>query len=181
VTMSDRIAVMNAGRAEQVAAPQDVYEEPDTVFVAEFLGVSNVMDAIARGPDGDACKVSVGDFELCAERGSVHATGQTKLVIRPERVRLEPAGTTGPNRIPAMLERWVYLGSAVQLTARLVNGVALQALIQNTGDEIPFDQGSPMTVHLPSGSLRVLSHQTDLSPMVLDEHSDAAQTGRLVS
>src|SRR6476646_10697644 len=49
LTMSDRIAVMNEGRVEQVAAPRDVYEEPSTTFVADFLGVSNLMSAEAHG------------------------------------------------------------------------------------------------------------------------------------
>ena len=160
VTMSDRIAVMNGGRVEQVAPPQEVYEEPSTMFVADFLGISNVMDARACGTEGSACLVELGDFKLTAERGAVRASGPTKLVIRPERVRLEPSGTTGPNRVPAMVERWVYLGNAVQIVVRLVNGVALQALIQNTGDEIAFTQGSPTTVHLPPQSLRVLAGES---------------------
>jgi ABC-type Fe3+/spermidine/putrescine transport system ATPase subunit len=51
--MSDRIAVMNEGRVEQVAPPKDVYEEPTTTFVADFLGVSNLMDATAHGRTAD--------------------------------------------------------------------------------------------------------------------------------
>jgi spermidine/putrescine transport system ATP-binding protein len=52
LTMSDRIAVMNAGLVEQAASPRSIYEEPTTVFVAEFLGVSNLLDAEAVGRDG---------------------------------------------------------------------------------------------------------------------------------
>ena len=61
LTMSDRIAVMNEGSVEQAGAPREVYEEPRTVFVADFLGVSNLLSADAVGPDGDACSVRVGD------------------------------------------------------------------------------------------------------------------------
>ena len=50
--MSDRIAVMNRGRVEQAASPQAIYEEPETVFVADFLGVSNLLAAEAVGQDG---------------------------------------------------------------------------------------------------------------------------------
>ena len=52
LTMSDRIAVMNKGRVEQAASPQAIYEEPETVFVADFLGVSNLLAAEAIGSDG---------------------------------------------------------------------------------------------------------------------------------
>ncbi len=157
VTMSDRIAVMNAGKVEQVAAPQEVYEEPATVFVADFLGVSNLMDATATGFDGRVCTLRLGEFELTAQCGGVHATGLTKVVIRPERVRLEEADARGPNRVPGMIERSVYLGNAVSLQVRLVHGTSLQALIQNTGEQIPFTPGAPVAVHLPASSLRVLA------------------------
>ncbi len=69
LTMSDRIAVMADGRVEQVAPPREVYEEPSTVFVADFLGVSNLMDAEAVGGANGCCRVSVGDFELDATQG----------------------------------------------------------------------------------------------------------------
>jgi spermidine/putrescine transport system ATP-binding protein len=158
LTMSDRIAVMSNGRVEQVAAPREVYEEPATTFVADFLGVSNMMDATAHGagPNG-GCRLSVGDFDLEANQGMTDATGPTKITIRPERVRLERQEASGPNRVPGMIERPVYLGNAVQLIVRLANGDTVQALVQNAGDEVPFRQGDPVKVHLPAEALRVLA------------------------
>ena len=70
LTMSDRIAVMNRGRVEQAASPKAIYEEPDTVFVADFLGVSNLLAATAVGQDGAACTVQVGDRTLRAQQGA---------------------------------------------------------------------------------------------------------------
>src|ERR687888_2483501 len=79
LTMSDRVAVMSNGRIEQVGAPNEVYEEPANAGVADFLGVSNLMQGrVERGG-----RVRVGDFELEAENGD--ASGSVKLVIRPER------------------------------------------------------------------------------------------------
>ena len=76
LTMSDRIAVMSRGRVEQVAAPKDVYEEPATIFVADFLGVSNLMDAVARGADSQGrCRIKLGDFEFAAGRGDKEMRG----------------------------------------------------------------------------------------------------------
>ncbi|HVO04644.1 MAG TPA: ABC transporter ATP-binding protein [Candidatus Cybelea sp.] len=158
LTMSDRIAVMSNGRIEQVAPPEEIYEAPATVFVADFLGVSNLMDAVASGADNvGRCKVKVGSFEFYAGRGSADISGSTKVTIRPERVRLEAKGTSGENRIPGVVQRWVYLGNAVQLIIGLATGAKIQALVQNTGEEIPYDEGSDVTVHLPATALRVLT------------------------
>jgi spermidine/putrescine transport system ATP-binding protein len=158
LTMSDRIAIMSNGHIEQVASPQEMYEAPATVFVADFLGISNLMEATALGKDAvGCCRVKVGDFELLAGRGEVPG-GQTKATIRPERVRLEPHdSSSGENRIPGMVERWVYLGNAVQVIVRLATGTPIQALIQNTGDDIPYTAGTPVQVHMPKSALRVLT------------------------
>lgn len=158
LTMSDRIAIMSNGHIEQVATPQEMYEAPATVFVADFLGVSNLMEATSLGLDARGhCRIKLGSFDLLAERGAAPG-GNTKATIRPERVRLEPHGSAaGENRIPGMVERWVYLGNAVQLIVRLATGVTIQALMQNSGDEIPYAAGTPVQVHLPPAALRILT------------------------
>jgi spermidine/putrescine transport system ATP-binding protein len=168
LTMSDRIAVMADGRIEQVAAPREVYEEPATVFVADFLGVSNLMDVEAIGHSAGACRLRVGDFELEAARGDIETQGQTKVTIRPERVRLSGHDEAGPNTIPGMVERLVYLGNAVQVIVRLAVGVTIQALVQNVGEEIPWAQGTPVRAHLPADALRVLE-DTGVALAPLDE------------
>jgi spermidine/putrescine transport system ATP-binding protein len=157
LTMSDRLAVMNGGRVEQIGAPQDVYEDPETLFVADFLGVSNLMDATGRGSVDGRCRVRIGRFELDAGGGPSDVVGPAKLVIRPERVELEPhEADSGPNRLPGMVERVVYVGSAVQVLVRVATGETLQALVTNTGKELPFEQGTPVQLHLPVDALRVL-------------------------
>ncbi len=75
LTMSDRLAVMRHGRIQQIGAPAEVYQEPRTAWVADFLGVSNLMDAVAMGRSGGTCRVRVGDFELRAGSGDLDATG----------------------------------------------------------------------------------------------------------
>ena len=158
LSMSDRVAVMNAGRIEQIGTPADVYEDPATVFVADFLGVSNLMDAtaIARAPG--ECTVQVGDFSLRARSGDVDAAGAVKIVARPERVVLLPHGCTeqAENCLPGMVERTVYVGASLQVIIRLATGAALQASVANTGHTIEQEQGTPVQVHVPPEALRVL-------------------------
>jgi spermidine/putrescine transport system ATP-binding protein len=157
LTMSDRLAVMSNGRVEQIGPPEEVYEEPSTAYVADFLGVSNLMDATAHGTTAGGCRVHLGEFELVAGKGEPDAVGDVKLSIRPERVELQAVGTTGQNAIPGMVERIVYVGSAMQVIVNLAPGERIQVLVQNEGDDLPFRQGTAVTAHLPSDALRVLA------------------------
>jgi spermidine/putrescine transport system ATP-binding protein len=131
------------------------------------------MDATAHGGDlSGRCRIRIGDFTVAAGRGESQIRGPTKITVRPERVRLEPHGTAGENRLPGVVERWVYLGNAVQLIVRLATGDAIQALIQNTGEDIPYAQGTPVHVHLPADALRVLK---DTGERYKPEKAEAAK------
>jgi spermidine/putrescine transport system ATP-binding protein len=156
LTMSDRLAVMNGGRIEQLGPPKDVYEQPDTTFVASFLGISNVISGVARSGTDGGCVVAVGEFELHAAQGDTAVRGETRLMIRPERVRLEAHGAGGENRVPGLIERVVYRGNADQVFIRLAGGDQIQALVQNVGSGTPPAAGDAVDVHLPAGALRVL-------------------------
>jgi len=155
--MSDRLAVMSNGRVEQVGSPADVYEEPSTAYVADFLGVSNMMPALGDGGG----RVRLGEFQLMAVGGQSGARGRVRLVIRPERVRLEDHGTSGGNRIPGMVERVLYVGSTIQVVVHLAHGETLQAWMQNRGGDPPWQQGTPVSVHLPADAIRVLTDESD--------------------
>ena len=168
LTMSDRIAVMSDGRVEQVDDPQTVYEEPSTTFVADFLGVSNLMTVNAKGNQGGRCLVQLGEFDLLAGQGESSTTGETRIVIRPERVQLESQDGSGENRLPGMVDRVVYMGNANQVIVRLAHGETVQALVQNTGEEHHYRQGDPVRVHMPAEALRVL---TDTGVAAIDENA----------
>ena len=89
LTMSDRIAVMSHGRIEQVAPPREIYEEPTSVFVADFLGISNLMTAVARGANGHGgCQLRLGSFDLTAERGDCGITGVSRYATEDDCRRL---------------------------------------------------------------------------------------------
>ena len=159
LTMSDRIAVINHGRVEQAASPRDLHEEPANAFVADFLGVSNLMDASAVGPSGDGTQVRLANgISVDVRRGDVSRRGGVKVVIRPERIIVEPAGVTGPNRIPGMVTNVVYLGSGIQLAMHLASGDTVTALVPNSDDDTAsaWSPGASVTCHLPANALRVL-------------------------
>jgi len=173
LTMSDRLAVMNGGHIEQVGAPQDVYEDPETLYVADFLGVSNLMEATIVSSGTSACQVALDGYELQTRGTDRDVTGEAKIVIRPERVELEEHGSpSGQNRIPAMVERVVYVGSAIQVIVRGATGESLQALVQNTGGGIPYEQGTPVQLHLPVDALRVLPSGIGDAPSLKGEEPD---------
>jgi putative spermidine/putrescine transport system ATP-binding protein len=114
LTMSDRIAVFNEGRIEQVATPRDLYEQPATPFVAGFVGTSNVLD-------GDAAT------ELLGEPGT--------FSVRPEKIQLhlDASHDTTPHAVTAagVVREVVYLGSATQSIVDLDHGGSLIVLRQN--------------------------------------------------
>ncbi|TMK78326.1 MAG: ABC transporter ATP-binding protein [Actinobacteria bacterium] len=164
LTMSDRLAVMSRGRIEQVGTPEELYERPTTEFVADFLGVSNLMSGAVEGASANgSCRVRLGDFAITAGAGDIDATGPVKVVIRPERVRLEPYrdasdgdAVDSSNRIPAMIERAVYLGSVTHLILRLAPGETLQAMVPNEDGARVYEQGTPVRAYLPAEAVRVL-------------------------
>jgi len=171
LTMSDRLAVMNSGRIVQIGDPRQVYEEPADTYVADFLGVSNLMevDVVERGP-GTAYSIRIGESALDVERGDVDSLGSAHAVIRPERVRIEEHSTAGPNRVPAMVERLVFLGAATQVMLRLAPGTQLQALVQNDGDHPQhLSQGTPVQVYLAPDALRVLRGDANDAAVEQDE------------
>jgi spermidine/putrescine transport system ATP-binding protein len=171
LTMSDRLAVMNSGRLAQTGTPREIYEQPSDTYVADFLGVANLMEVEVadRGP-GSRCHLRLGEAGLVAEQGEVDSLGPAHAVIRPERVRIEAYGSGGPNRVAGMVERLVFLGAATQVMLRLGPGTPLQALVQNDGsDTAGLAQGTPVHVFLPPDALRVLGGAAREVPVAAEE------------
>jgi hypothetical protein len=84
-------------------------------------------------------------------------------------VRVEPHGSAGPNRVPALVERVVFLGPATQVMLRLVTGASLQALLHNDGERLDLAQGSPVHAYLPADALRVLAGAPALGDAALGD------------
>src|ERR1700729_133843 len=157
LSMSDRIAVMHEGKVDQVGTPREIYEGPATLFVADFLGVANVMDVEVVTSDGTGCRLRVGERELRAECDFV-GTGAASAVVRPERLRVAAHDEVGENLIPGMIDRTIYVGSNLTVMVRLANGGVLQASVPNDGVDLDsHEQGAPVSVHVPPDALRILA------------------------
>ena len=171
LSMSDRVAVMNGGRIEQIGTPAAVYEDPASVFVADFLGISNLMDADPVAWRPGECTVRIGEFTLRACCGDVSARGAVRVVARPERLELLDHGAGRDNCLLGMVERTVYVGASRQVIVRLPIGATVQVSIANTGADDGYPQGTPVAVHVPPQALRVLSDAAPRPPA--DEREQA--------
>lgn len=152
--MSDRMAVMDHGVVAQVGTPGEIYEQPATAYVADFLGVANLLEAYGDLSVDGRRLVRLGEFRLDAN-GDGEA-GPVKLVIRPERVRISPGGPNGPNALPAMVERVVYVGATTHVHVRLPSGERVQALLANHEGRPDWPAGTAVAVTLPADALRAL-------------------------
>jgi spermidine/putrescine transport system ATP-binding protein len=132
LTMSDRIAVMNRGRVEQVSGPVDVYERPATTFVAGFIGVSNLMPAKIEG--SDSVQLEGGPL-VGAETGGFSVGESCHAVVRPEKLSIDAAGGgDGLPHVEGMVESTVYLGTATQMVVDLGDEVRMTVLCPNSSE-----------------------------------------------
>ena len=150
LTMSDRLAVMDRGEVAQVGAPRDVYEQPSTAYVADFLGVANLIDAVANG-DG-SCLVA---GQRIGVPGSASMTGSTRLVVRPERLRVAADGE--PFNLQGRVSHVVYVGSVNHVHIDLGDGFVVQVLVTNDGETKVPDRGESVHLWCPPDAVRVLT------------------------
>ena len=147
LSLSDRVAVIHNGRLQQLATPQQIYECPANPFVADFIGVANILDGtIAPGLGGPIAQV--GELRLPLENGVVTPTGASKLSLRPEHIRL--LSIKEPGALAANVTGVVYLGTSTHYSVQLVGGPCLAVFVQNTGEqELPSIGSSVWVSWLP--------------------------------
>jgi spermidine/putrescine transport system ATP-binding protein len=133
LTMSDRIAVMNQGKIEQIGDPEEVYDRPSTTFVAGFIGVSNLMPGTIRKTGAE------GEVEL--DTGVQVKTGvdgfspgeRCHAVVRPEKLAIGNGGGSLPS-VEGLVESSLYLGTSTQLIVRLSDEVRMTVLVPNADE-----------------------------------------------
>jgi ABC-type Fe3+/spermidine/putrescine transport system ATPase subunit len=129
LAISDRIAVMQGGRLEQVDVPQAIYRNPATPFVAEFMGTTNLLAGTVAGRDGETIRVRVGSQEFAASAASIPNGTTITFSLRPETLRLVADGSAPPGRwasVDAQVERVEFLGALTRLDLRLADGTTLR-------------------------------------------------------
>ncbi len=146
MTMADTVAVMNAGVIEQMGAPSDLYENPKSTFVANFLGQSNLIEGTITGRAADLVTVDMHGIGVSIPTGRCHADGDKGWVgIRPEKVLIgepgEPLDAPG-NTIPGGVVIDVsFVGVSTQYLVRMPWGQEMSVFEQNTGRRRMFRNG----------------------------------------
>jgi putative spermidine/putrescine transport system ATP-binding protein len=127
MAMSDRICLMNNGRIEQIGTPQELYFRPHNVFVAEFLGESNILDASVV--EGEKTLLSgPGGLTIRAPADTAARPGQqAKIIVRPERLRLLGPGEQADNVAEGRLKEVVFVGGVTRYFVTLASGAVLSA------------------------------------------------------
>jgi len=137
LTMSDRIAVMNHGRIEQLDTPAGVYERPATRFVAGFIGLTNLLRGVVEGRnDRDVVVRLASGARLRAETADGRAPGaEVDVAIRPEKIQMtavRPAAAD--NCLEGQVGSFVYQGAATEYQIALADGQAVRVIVQNIGE-----------------------------------------------
>ena len=156
LAMSDRIAVMSAGRILQVGTPREIYDSPAERFVAEFIGETNFIEADLIADDGDHAVVRLSPGQqIRASLAAGHKRGdKVWLVVRPEHAQLVQAQQA---MLPGTVENIVYLGTDTHFHLRLDNGPLFTVRRQNTRGQVErFELGQRAGVVFADGTARVL-------------------------
>ena len=152
--MADRIAVMSAGRVQQIGTARDIYEAPVNRFVADFIGETNLLEVeVASVSAGVAQVVLPGGHRLTCPAAS-ETGGRHHLSIRPERVSLAAAGA---GDLDVTVDRVVYLGTDLHLLTRLDGGLPLQVRIQNSARVDVPPAGLRLGLRIEEGAARLLA------------------------
>jgi spermidine/putrescine transport system ATP-binding protein len=146
MTMADTVAVMNAGVIEQMGAPAELYENPRTTFVANFLGQSNLIAGKVLGKEGDFVKVDMHGIVVSVPVDRAHTDGGAGWVgIRPEKVLIAEVGeeidAPGNHLEGGVVTDVSFVGVSTQYLVRMPWGQELQVFEQNTGRRKIFSHG----------------------------------------
>lgn len=179
MTMADTIAVMNQGRVEQMGAPTELYENPMTTFVANFLGQSNFFDGEISERSGEHAFVSVQGNRVGVPLSRVHSAGdQVHVGVRPEKLRIQFAEGAevrdGENRLEATISDESFIGVSTQYLVDTAWGQELTVFAQNTGRDARLVPGARVLLTWsPEHTFALDAAQSIDAGVVIDE--DAVQ------
>ncbi|MFE7608205.1 ABC transporter ATP-binding protein [Streptomyces celluloflavus] len=183
MTMADTVAVMNGGRVEQLGAPADLYENPATTFVANFLGTSNLIEAEVTGTGGEHLLLTAGGTTLrlptrrCGAAPAARTGGKVLAGVRPEKMALIHADRAdavpeGHNRLPGRIKDASFIGVSTQyvIDAHALGELAVyEQNIERDGRLVP---GAEVVLHWnPAHTFGLDADQSPLAGTDLDEEA----------
>ena len=148
LTMSDRIAILNDGRIQQVDDPTVIYERPVNEFVATFVGETNMLAATVEDVDASGLAVlrlDGGDVVRASATGTLRKGGKAVLSVRPERLNLD-AADSGRNALSATLVETIYHGASIKMIFHLTSGHEIHAQLRT---------GNPLATMSPGARARL--------------------------
>ena len=154
LVMSDRIAVMNAGRIEQFGDPAAIYETPATRFVAEFIGRMNLFNGVVT--PGRGVRLANGVEAALRVPDSVAAGSAVHVAFRPERARLTDRAPDGALSLPGRVRRILYLGAAREIHLELADGERGVVEVRNDGSSPGVAEGAEVWLSASLADCRVL-------------------------
>ncbi len=168
MTMADTVAVMNHGVIEQMGAPDELYENPRTTFVANFLGQSNLIEGGIKSRDGDLITVDMHGVDVSVTAVRSHADGDRAWVgIRPEKVLIGDEGENldapGNSIAGGVVTDVSFVGVSTQYLVRMPWGQELQVFEQNTGRRRLFRRGDRVELSWRPEFAFLLDHSQDAS------------------
>jgi spermidine/putrescine transport system ATP-binding protein len=174
LALSDRIAVMNGGRVEQLGTPEELYDQPRSRFVAGFIGTTNLLEGVVERIDGDTAVLRLADGERAAAKAGRVAIGDTvDLVIRPEEIQLEPAADVGASTVDTAgmalqgeILQSAYLGTSISFQVRTGAGATLAVVVPRGHQR--FDIGDAVRVRWRADQAMVLARPPAAGPV--EEH-----------
>ncbi|SIT39214.1 Spermidine/putrescine import ATP-binding protein PotA [Paraburkholderia piptadeniae] len=157
LVMSDRIAVFRDGRLAQVGTAADLYERPQSLFVANFLGDSNILHGTARVErDSHILENRCGTF-MAPRSQKLDGAAAAAISVRPERMRVIPVAQecSEPNRVNARVSQIIYVGSSRKVEVALPDGTLMQVREQPR-DQIDVREGAEVSVCWPVSASMML-------------------------
>jgi len=145
-SIADQVAIMNKGRLVQLGTPRELYRAPADRFVAEFVGLSNIVPVQLVETNTQGATISVLGETIRSRRPPANPNGDVSIVLRPEALEIEAAGAQG---VEARVATMAFTGPLVRYTIRTTDGTLLTVDLHNPGPEQFFAEGTPVTLKLP--------------------------------
>ena len=156
LTMSNRIAVFNDGKVQQLSNPAELYEKPVNSFVAEFIGENNTFNGEVSDISGDKCKVKLSNAEIIASAISVKSKGEkTTVSLRPERALIEPSEKMD-NMFSGKIEEVIYHGDHTRVRINLLGNPEFILKVPNSTSNLELKVKQDIKIGWNSSDARAL-------------------------